>query len=249
MKILLTNDDGIEAPGINALEKVLKENGHEIIVVAPIKEQSATSHSLTLHDPLRIVDRGENRYAVTGSPADCVIVASRIILKEAPDLVVSGINAGQNMAEDVLYSGTVAAAMEAMFMGYKSIAISLAAYKDQKFETAAHYLNELLKDGIHELIDDYEVFNVNIPNVEIGEVKGIKIVPTGNRRYQDFVKEQTDPRGRKIYWIGGGNPIWCREGESDYKAVEENYISITPIAPRFTKEESFGKLKKWVKES
>jgi len=119
MKILLTNDDGIDAPGITALAGVLEENGHDIIIVAPDKEQSATSHSITLHEPLRLHERGKNRYALTGSPADCAIMAEKIVLKEPPDLVISGINGGQNMGEDVLYSGTVAAALEAMFLGFR----------------------------------------------------------------------------------------------------------------------------------
>ena len=154
MKILLTNDDGIDAPGINILAEVLKKKNHEIIIAAPDKEQSATSHSITLHQPLRIIDKGENRFAITGSPADCIIIASRILVKDGVDLVISGINGGQNMAEDVLYSGTVAAALEAMFMGYKAIAVSLAAYTNQKFETAAFYMNKMLEKGIHKLIDN-----------------------------------------------------------------------------------------------
>ena len=249
MRILLTNDDGIDAPGITILEKVLKENGHEIIIVAPDKEQSATSHSITLHQPLRLHERGKNKFALTGSPADCAIMAEKVVLKEPPDLVISGINGGQNMGEDVLYSGTVAAALEAMFLGFRSMAVSLASYSNQKFETAAYYVNKLLQDGLHELIESNEVFNVNIPNVEIGGVKGIRITECGHRKYQDFVKEQLDPRGRKIYWIGGGAPVWDREGNSDFKAISENYISITPIRPSFTKRSSFPKMEKWAENN
>lgn len=249
MKILLTNDDGIDAFGISTLAKKLQESGHEIIVIAPDKEQSATSHSITLHQPLRIIEKEKNWYAVTGSPADCMILAAKVILKSPIDLVISGINNGQNMAEDVLYSGTVAAALEAMFMGYKAVAVSVASKTDQKYDTAAHFVDKMLNDGLHKLISDNEVLNINIPNTEINEVKGIKITFTGQRRYKDFVTEQTDPRGKKIYWIGGAKPFWVDEEGSDFKAISGNYISITPIAPNFTKRRSFDKIIDWVKNS
>jgi 5'/3'-nucleotidase len=249
MRILLTNDDGIDAPGITTLERVLKENGHDIIIVAPDKEQSATSHSITLHQPLRLHERGKNRYALTGSPADCAIMAERIVLKEPPDLVISGINGGQNMGEDVLYSGTVAAALEAMFLGFRSMAVSLAAYSNQKFETAAFYVNKLLEDGLHKLIGEKEIFNVNIPNVEIGKIAGIRITEVGHRKYHDFVKEQLDPRKRKIYWIGGGAPVWDPTTNSDFKAISENFISITPMFPSFSKMNSFPKMEDWIKNN
>ncbi len=249
MRILLTNDDGIDAPGINTLAEVLENNGHEIIIVAPDKEQSATSHSITLHQPLRLLQRKDNKFAVTGSPADCIILAEKIVLKEPVDLVISGINGGQNMGEDILYSGTVAAALEAMFLGFKAISVSLAAYVDQKFETAANCMNKMLENGLHKLIDNNEVFNINIPNVEIEDIKGIKITQVGHRKYQDFVKEQTDPRGRKIYWIGGAKPLWSKEGNTDFKAISENYISITPIYPNFSRYQSYQKMENWVKKN
>ena len=249
MRILLTNDDGIDAPGINTLAEVLENNGHEIIIVAPDKEQSATSHSITLHQPLRLLQRRDNKFAVTGSPADCIILAEKIVLKEPVDLVISGINGGQNMGEDILYSGTVAAALEAMFLGFKAISVSLAAYVDQKFETAANCMNKMLENGLHKLIDNNEVFNINIPNVEIEDIKGIKITQVGHRKYQDFVKEQTDPRGRKIYWIGGAKPLWSKEGNTDFKAISENYISITPIYPNFSRYQSYQKMENWVKKN
>ena len=231
MNILLTNDDGIDAPGIVALEKVLTENGHEVIVAAPDKEQSASSHSLTLHQPLRIYKRAGNRFAISGSPADCVILAERVLIKHKIDLVVSGINAGQNMAEDVLYSGTVAAALEAMFLGFKAIAVSVAAYSEQRYDTAAFFLNKFLQEGLHELIEPYEIINMNVPNLSADEIKGIRITEIGHRTYENFVSEQLDPRGRKIYWIGGAAPIWDKTGNTDFKAVSEGYISLTPVSP------------------
>jgi 5'-nucleotidase len=247
MRILLTNDDGIDAPGIQTLEKVLENNGHEIIVVAPNKEQSATSHSITLHEPLRIYERGENRFAITGSPADCAIIAERILLKDKHiDLVISGINGGQNMGEDLLYSGTVAAALEAMFLGFKAMAVSLTAYSNQKFETAAHFVNDFINKGLQENIGKKEILNINVPNLEIDEIKGIRITEVGHRKYQDFVKEQVDPRGRKIYWIGGGPPWWDPNGNTDFKAISEGFVSITPISPSFYSKKAYPRLENWL---
>ena len=248
MRILLTNDDGIEASGIKILAEKLEENGHEIIVVAPSHEQSATSHSITLHQPLRIHQFGKNKYAATGTPTDCVTLASQIILQEKVDLVISGINSGQNMGEDILYSGTVAAALESMFLGFKAIAISLAAFEKQKFETAAHYINILLQNNIVDMIGNQEILNINIPNLTINEVKGIKITKLGHRKYQDFVVEQKDPRGEKIYWIGGDKPKWSQGKNDDCKVLQDGYISITPIRPNFTNEISCEKLKIWQKK-
>lgn len=248
MKILLTNDDGIDATGINVLKKVLEADGHEIIVIAPTKEQSATSHSITLHEPIRIIERNSRDFAVSGSPADCMILASRVILKEPVDLVISGINGGQNMGEDILYSGTVAAALESMFMGYRSIAISISSYSGQKFKTAAIFMRDFIRKGLHEMISENEVFNINVPNLEIEEIKGIKVTHVGNRHYQDFVKEQIDPRGRKVYWIGGAEPVWKDEAGSDFKTLYEGYISITPISPNFTVHSSLEKIESWLKD-
>ena len=246
MKILLTNDDGIDAPGINILASVLKDAGHDIIVVAPSTEQSATSHSITLHQPLRILDRGDNYFAVTGSPADCMILAFSSIVKDDIDLVISGINAGQNMGEDILYSGTVAAALEAMFIGKRSIALSIAAYHDQQFETAAQFMKQFIDEGIVDLIEGRMALNINVPNLSVEEIKGVKITKIGHRRYEDFVKEQKDPRGRKIYWIGGSKAIWEDVENTDFRVLNDNHISITPISPNFTIESKFTPLFEWL---
>ncbi len=246
MRILLTNDDGIDAPGIKTLARVLRDAGHEIIVVAPSTEQSATSHSITLHQPLRIHDRGEQHYAVTGSPADCMILAFSSIIKDDIDLVISGINAGQNMGEDILYSGTVAAALEAMFIGQKSIALSIAAYHDQMFETAAHFMKQFIDEGILDLIEGKMALNINVPNLPIDEVKGVKVTTIGHRKYEDFVKEQKDPRGRKIYWIGGAKAIWEEKENTDFQVLNDGKISITPITPNFTIESKFTPIFQWL---
>lgn len=246
MNIVLTNDDGINAPGIRTLKRVLEEAGHEITVIAPDQEQSASSHSITLHEPLRIITRSANEYAITGSPADCIILASRVILEKDPDLLISGINGGGNMAEDILYSGTVAAALEAMFMGYKSIALSIAAHTNQKFETAAVLMRKFLEQGLHKELEKWEVFNINVPNLDLEDIKGVKITKTGNRHYHDFVKEQLDPQGRKIYWIGGAKATWKDIDNTDFKVINEGYVSITPISPNFTKLKSLAKVESWL---
>jgi 5'-nucleotidase len=248
MRILLTNDDGIDAPGITTLAEELKKRNHEIIVVAPDRQQSATSHSITLHEPLRIFKRGENRYATTGTPTDCVTLAIQVLIKKPVDLVISGINSGQNMGEDVLYSGTVAAALEGMFLGFPSIAVSIASYSQQKYETAAYHLCNLLDKNLHQLIAMDEIFNINVPNVKKEDVNGFKITKLGHRHYEDFVVKQMDPRGRNIYWIGGDKPLWCYSEGTDAKAISENYISITPVSPNFTNRCSFDKLEKWLSE-
>lgn len=247
MRILLTNDDGIDAPGINILADELIKSEHEVLIVAPDRQQSATSHSITLHEPLRIFERGKNKYATTGTPTDCVTLASQILIKKPIDLVISGINSGQNMGEDVLYSGTVAAALEGMFLGMRSIAISITTFHNQKFITAAQYLCKMIEDGIVEKIGKDEILNINVPSVEFDEIKGIKITELDHRHYDDFVAEQKDPRGGKIYWIGGDVPFWTFKKNSDAKAISENYISITPISPQFTKFDSIDKYKNWLK--
>jgi len=249
MKILLTNDDGYNAPGITILAEELKKHRHDIIIAAPLKQQSAKSHSISLFKPMRIIEKKKNHFAISGTPADCMILASQLIIDESVDLVISGINAGQNMGEDVLYSGTVAAAIEAMFLGYKSIAISLASYKDQKFITAAKYLCEMLDNGIHKEIAKNEVLNINIPNLDYNEIKGTRVTCIGHRVYYNFVREEKDANGETVYLIGGDEPHWTEIENSDANAIKNGYISITPIAPDFTKKDSFGQIRNWINKN
>jgi 5'-nucleotidase len=248
MKILVTNDDGYDAPGITVLAEELKKNGHDIIIAAPLKQQSAKSHSISLFKPMKIIEKADNLYAISGTPADCMILASQLIVDDSIDLVISGINAGQNMGEDVLYSGTVAAAIEAMFLGYKSIAISLAAYKKQKFITAAKYLCKMLENGIHKEIAKNEVLNINVPNLDYEEIKGTKVTCIGHRIYYNFVREDKDVNGDTVYFIGGDEPHWSQIEDSDANAVKNEYISVTPIAPDFTKKDSFGRIRNWIEK-
>jgi 5'-nucleotidase len=177
---------------------------------------------------------------------DSVIVACEVILKEGCDLVVSGINGGPNLGEDVLYSGTVGAAIEAMFFGYPAIAVSLNSRKNEHFNTAAMVITELISGCIIEIIQPETILSINVPAVRYEDLKGYKVTRTGRRRYVDFVVEQKDPRGRSIYWLGGENPKWIKEEGTDIVAITDNYVSITPISPKFTDESSFPVVQGWI---
>ncbi|MCF7918368.1 MAG: 5'/3'-nucleotidase SurE [Candidatus Cloacimonetes bacterium] len=246
MRILLTNDDGIDAPGINILGKYLAAAGHELTWCAPKTQQSAASHSITLHKPIPIYKYSETRYAVDGRPTDSVLIAYHNFGIDAFDLVISGINQGQNMAEDILYSGTVAAAIEACFLGYRSIAISVTSFVDVQYETAAHHLCKLLELGLADMIKRKEVLNINVPNVSIDEIKGCKITHPGHRRYENFVTEIDAPHGNKLYWISG-DVIWSEDDAADTAVIQENYISISPIFPDFSKKEVHQRYQDWLK--
>jgi len=234
MRLLVTNDDGILAAGIECLVKAAEPLG-DVSVVAPDREQSATSHSLTLHHPVRPVRRGERRWQVDGTPTDCVMLAVEALLSERPDFVLSGINHGQNMGEDVLYSGTVAAAMEGLALGIPSIAISFAAAGDIRAD--AEHLSQLIP-VLTPLLKHLTalptfprdtLFNVNLPPVSAAEVRGVRLTRLGRRVYSQSVAPMKDPWGRQIYWIGGGEISWTGEPDSDFRAIEERYISVTPL--------------------
>jgi len=246
MKILVTNDDGIYAPGIIELAHVLEENKHEVVVVAPEMERSASSHSITVRSPLSIIEKGRNRYAVSGSPADCVILALEVIVRDGCDLVISGINNGPNLGEDILYSGTVAAAIEAMYFGYPALAVSMNSRTHEHLSTATHSVCQLLKNDVHKTIRNDEILNINVPSVPLDELKGYLLTKTGHRIYREIVHIQRDPRGREIYWIGGDKPEWENEKDTDIAAVADNYISITPISPNFTNYVSFERLEEFL---
>lgn len=232
MKILVTNDDGYLAPGIRSLANALEELG-DVVVVAPDREQSATSHSLTLHHPLRVRKTAENWYHVDGTPTDCVMLAVNAILDERPDFVFSGINHGQNMGEDVSYSGTVSAAMEATLLGIPSVAISLVRGEERLLEgyepIIRRLAGEIVEGPVNKLFPSDTLLNVNLPDREADRVRGFKVTSLGKRMYVDPVVTDKDPHGRVYYWIGGGDVEWEGPEGSDYHAVEEGYISITPI--------------------
>jgi 5'-nucleotidase len=233
LRLLLSNDDGILAHGLSCLIKAAEPLG-EVTVVAPDREQSATSHSLTLHHPVRPITRGERRFQVDGTPTDCVMLAVEALMPERPDFVLSGINHGQNMGEDVLYSGTVAAAMEGLSLGIPSIAISFAggdlradvSMLDQQIEPLTSLLSHLTSLPA---FPENTLLNINLPPVPGSEIRGIRLTRLGKRVYSDSIKRMEDPWGRPIFWIGGGSIAWTGEADSDFRAVQEGFISVTPL--------------------
>ncbi|MBU8870346.1 MAG: 5'/3'-nucleotidase SurE [Gemmatimonadales bacterium] len=231
LHVLISNDDGIEAPGIKALEETIRSmEGYRVTVVAPHDQQSASSHSLTLTSPLRILDQGEGRYAVTGTPTDSVLVAMEKILRsDPPDIVVSGINHGPNMGEDVIYSGTVAAAMEGTMIGLPSYAFSLAEWGPKDFSGAVGFLRRCLPDILAFPLPHGTLLNINIPSRPVEDIQGVRVTRLGNRVYQNVITDQVDPHGKPYFWIGGKGPTWEQENGTDYCAVEQGFVSITPL--------------------
>jgi 5'-nucleotidase len=233
MRFLITNDDGILAHGIECLCLAAEPLG-EVTIVAPDREQSATSHSLTLHHPLRPVRRGERKWQVDGTPTDCVMLALEALMPDKPDFVLSGINHGQNMGEDVLYSGTVAAAMEGLALGIPSIAVSFAGgdlrADVSQLKEQVKVLTPLLKHltSLPSFPTD-TLLNVNLPPITADAVKGVRLTRLGRRVYSQSVAPMKDPWGRQIYWIGGGEITWAGEANSDFRAIEEGYVSVTPL--------------------
>ena len=246
MLILLTNDDGYSALGINALFDCLKEE-HEVIMFAPDRERSAVSNTLTLHEPLRVDKVGENRFKSSGSPADCVLLALHGgFLDRKPDVVISGINNGPNLGTDVVYSGTVAGAIQGCFNDVPSLAVSLANTKNKRFDTAALVTRELLK-GFDIWKDIRNPININVPNLAFEDIKGYKVTKLGEIFYNNLIVTKHDPRKRPYYWIGGENPYWKGCENTDFWAVENKFVSITPITMDWTNKENIEILKKMEK--
>jgi 5'-nucleotidase len=229
MHILVSNDDGVLAAGISLLADACREIG-QVTVVAPDREQSGTSHSLTLHHPVRAQRTPGGAFQVDGTPTDCVMLALEGLLPERPDFVFSGVNHGPNMGEDVLYSGTVSAAMEAVMLGVPGVAISFAGQQVETLLTYRALLVRLIRDIT--AVRDYPrttLLNVNLPNVPADEVKGVRVTRLGSRFFSDSLTRMKDPWGRDIWWIGGGTVTWTGSEGTDHAAVLEGYVSITPL--------------------
>ncbi|MFO0599277.1 MAG: 5'/3'-nucleotidase SurE [Myxococcaceae bacterium] len=243
-RILISNDDGIHARGLQTLAAAVADLA-EIWVVAPQHEQSATSHSLSLHHPLRIRKDQDRWFAVDGTPADCVYVALNHLLKKTkPDLVLSGINHGPNLADDVIYSGTVAAAMEGCILGVPAIAFSLATRRTFEFEHAGKFARALVQSALQSELPPRMLLNVNIPSY--GPVAGYQVTRLGRHSYGADVIEKEDPRGRKYYWIGGTGYEHVKEEGTDVTAVHDHQLaSITPLMLDLTQQEYLAPLKKW----
>jgi 5'-nucleotidase len=233
MRILLTNDDGIASPALAQLRRVLSPFGR-VITIAPDRNQSASSQSLTLHRPLRIHEVAEDTYSVDGTPTDCVLVAFHGELGDRPDLVVSGINHGPNMGEDVFYSGTVAAAIEGVLQGVPGVAASLVTRQATDFREPADVVGRLLRQVLERGLTRRLLLNINLPFLPAAELKGVLVTRLGTRQYADTLVRKVDPRGRDYFWIGGEDPVWRPDDGTDFHSVDAGYVSVTPLQLELT---------------
>lgn len=245
MNILLSNDDGILAHGIEVLEDVCREVG-SVTVVAPDREQSASSHALTMFRPLRVEQRGDRRYQVDGTPTDCVLLALGVLFEDPPDFVFSGVNHGTNMGEDVLYSGTVAAAMEGLSAGIPGMAFSFAGPDISLLDTQRVWIKRLVS-GVFSVdhFPEETLLNINLPPLPGDEIRGIKVTTLGRRVYSDSLTMMKDPWGRDTYWIGGGTSSWSGGDDSDFRAVRDGYISVTPLHVDLTNYSLLEEVRSW----
>lgn len=229
MNILCSNDDGVRAQGLGVLVDACVEIG-QVTVVAPDREQSGASHSLTLHRPLRTTRLPDGAIQVDGTPTDCVLLALGALLDRRPDFVFSGINHGPNMGEDVLYSGTVAAAMEGLSLGIPGIAISFAGSNIELLDSHRPWIARLVRNIARvDRFPEETLLNVNLPPLPGDEIHGIRITTLGKRVYSESLVQTKDPWGREVFWIGGGHASWSGGDQSDFRAVREGFISVTPL--------------------
>jgi 5'-nucleotidase len=262
MKILISNDDGIFALGIRTLANTIASQGHQVTVVAPDRERSATGHGLTLHQPIRaqkiegVFQPEVTVWSCSGTPSDCVKLGLSAILKEQPDFVLSGINHGSNLGTDILYSGTVSAAMEGSIDGITSIAFSLASFTSVEFQPAANFALTLINQLTQNPLSEATLLNVNIPPVAETDIKGVKITRQGIRRYIENFQERIDPRGKSYYWLAGELVEELEQPEhiylppdlpTDVQAIKENYITMTPLQYNLTDVVTVQKLKESMK--
>ncbi|PIG90617.1 5'/3'-nucleotidase SurE [Gloeocapsopsis sp. IPPAS B-1203] len=261
MKLLICNDDGIYALGIRTLADTLAAAGHEVTVVCPDRERSATGHGLTLHQPIRaelvesVFHPSIKAWACSGTPADCVKLALWALLDSPPDFVLSGINQGANLGTDILYSGTVSAAMEGIIEGIPSVALSLTSFTSKAFQPAATFAVDLLDKIASQPLPEVMLLNVNIPAVELAEIAGVQITRQGIRRYVDVFEKRVDPRGKTYYWLAGElleDVTPAKQGldlpqdmPTDVEAIRHNFITITPLHYNLTYLDALHPLSKW----
>lgn len=247
MKILLSNDDGVHAEGLACLHDELKDQ-HELTVIAPDRNCSGASNALSLHQPLRIQKMKNGFFSVNGTPSDCVHLGINQFLQEDPQLVISGINHGANLGDDVIYSGTVAAATEGRFMGLPAIAVSLTSKKGQHFRTAARVVAEIVEHLTAHPLPADQILNINVPDVPYDELAGIEVTRQGRRhRAESMVKDQ-DPFGRDIYWYG---PVGSEQDAgpgTDFHAIARGYASVTPLSVDMTAYQSLDAMQHWIKK-
>jgi len=244
LRILLSNDDGYQARGLRTLAEHLGAIA-DVIVVAPDRNRSGASNSLTLETPLRVERAGDNVYYVNGTPTDCVHIAVTGLLEEPPDVLISGINHGENLGDDVLYSGTVAAAMEGRFLGIPSIAVSLVG--NEHFATAADLVRRFVERNLADPLPTDTMLNVNVPDLPAAELKGIKTTRLGFRHKSEPVVKALDPKNRPIYWIGPAGAGQDAGAGTDFHAVANGYVSVTPIKIDLTAHSALEKLDSWMK--
>ena len=250
MHILISNDDGLDAPGIRLLAEKIGQNVEKITIIAPDRDRSGASNSLTLDRPIRVHQRSENIYKVYGTPTDCVHVGITGLLDQEPDMVVSGINAGANMGDDVLYSGTVAAAMEGRFLGLPAIAVSLAYHEGRPhhYETAAYAAVLLMKHLIAQPLPADTILNVNVPDRPWDEIQGFETTRLGHRHRADNVIPIEDPRGRSFFWIGAAGDEDDNGPGTDFNAINRGYVSVTPIHTDLTRYQALDPVGQWVQQ-
>ncbi len=244
MNILVSNDDGVYAPGIQVLAKYLSEVAN-VTVVAPDRNRSAASHSLTLERPLRVRKTEEGFFAVNGTPTDCVHLALTGLLDSLPDMVVSGINHGANLGDDVLYSGTVAAAVEGRHLGYPTMALSLCGDNPTHFETAGEIAKQVVLHMQKESLPKEYILNVNVPDIAYDALKGIKTTRLGHRHLAEPVIPMTDPKGNPIYWVGP--PGACQDAgpDTDFYAIANQYAAVTPLKIDMTNFQALSRVEHW----
>lgn len=245
MHILLSNDDGIHAPGLRVLAEHLAGVG-ELTVVAPDRNRSGASHSLTLGRPLRVERMQPGWYSVDGTPTDCVHLAITGLLDRAPDIVISGINAGANLGDDTLYSGTVAAAMEGRFMGLPAIAVSNVEHNAQHYDSSAAVILRLLAELEGHPLPRFSILSVNVPDLPYTDLQGFEITRLGHRHIAEGVVKTTDPRGRTIYWIGAAGAEEDAGPGTDFHAVNQQRVSITPLQADLTNHAALSELRDWM---
>ncbi|MCP5142460.1 MAG: 5'/3'-nucleotidase SurE [Chromatiales bacterium] len=248
MHILLSNDDGYYAPGLLALRDALQALG-TVTVVAPDRDRSGASNSLTLDAPIRVVEMPDGILRTSGTPTDCVHVAITGLLDAEPDIVVSGINSGPNMGDDVMYSGTVAAAMEGRHLGLPAIAVSLASYTPEHYETAAEIVRRLVERLRDHPMPAESILNVNVPDVPLSEIRGVRATRLGNRHKAEPAVPTLNPRGLNMFWIGPAGPEQDAGEGTDFHAVRENYVSVTPIHVDLTRHAALASTGAWLAEA
>ena len=245
MHILLSNDDGYQAPGLRALADMLVPLV-DVTVVAPDRDRSGASNSLTLDVPIRAHTMENGFIRVDGTPTDCVHLAITGLLKKEPDMVIAGINAGANMGDDVIYSGTVAAATEGRFLGLPAMAVSMASHTPEYFETGARLVARLVRHLQESPLTAESILNINVPDIPYSKLRGIRVTRLGHRHKAEAVVKQKDPRGRPVYWVGPAGPEHDAGPDTDFHAVRNGYVSVTPIQVDLTRHSALEEVGSWL---